>query len=242
MMATTTFAIADLHGRYDLLLMALGAIAERAKSGDTIVFLGDYIDRGPQSASIVALLMAGPESISGLDGGIRWICLQGNHESMMLSCLSNPAAVQWWARNGGVETLRSYGHPVPWTFLPHVIPAAHVDWLSALPTLHVDRHRIYVHAGVNPTKSLDEQMRHDLQWMLYPDGFEGGHGDRHVVHGHHQFADGPKLYAGRTDLDTFAFATGRLVVGVFDDNLPGGPVDLIEVIGKTDMRWLTGVA
>jgi len=69
-----------------------------------------------------------------------------------------------------------------------------------------------------------------LLWWLYPDNADIGHGDRHVVHGHHQFADGPKCYRRRTDLDTLAWFTGRLVIGVFDDDIAGGPVDFIEVI------------
>jgi serine/threonine protein phosphatase 1 len=65
----------------------------------------------------------------------------------------------------------------------------------------------------------------------YPVGFSGGFGERHVVHGHDNSPDGPLLYAGRTNLDTLAWRTGRLVIGVFDDDRPGGPVDLIVVKG-----------
>jgi serine/threonine protein phosphatase 1 len=65
----------------------------------------------------------------------------------------------------------------------------------------------------------------------YPKEFHLGFGDRHVVHGHDSFADGPKLYEGRTNLDARAWRTGRLVIGVFDDDKPGGPVDFIQVIG-----------
>jgi len=68
-----------------------------------------------------------------------------------------------------------------------------------------------------------------LLWMRYQAGFQEGHGDRHVVHGHTPEKDGPLVFSGRTNLDTLAWATGRLVVGVYDDEVPGAAVDYIEV-------------
>jgi serine/threonine protein phosphatase 1 len=68
-------------------------------------------------------------------------------------------------------------------------------------------------------------------WKRYPKGYSLGFGDRHVVHGHDNDPDGPLLYEGRTNLDAAAWRTGRLVVGVFDDDRPGGPVDFIVVRG-----------
>ena len=86
-------------------------------------------------------------------------------------------------------------------------------------------------AGVDPDAPLDAQAEHTLLWKRYPKGYKGGFGDRHVVHGHNSFADGPELYEGRTNLDTLAWRTGRLVTGVFDDAKPGGPVDFVVVRG-----------
>jgi serine/threonine protein phosphatase 1 len=70
-----------------------------------------------------------------------------------------------------------------------------------------------------------------MLWKRYPKGYKGGFGDRHVVHGHSSVAEGPELYEGRTNLDTLAWRTGRLVTGVFDDAKPGGPVDFVVVRG-----------
>lgn len=220
-----TFAIADLHGRYDLLVAAVNEIMRRYDGG-TIVTLGDYVDRGPQSRQIIEHLMTLREHARE---GWKVICLKGNHEDMMVETLRKPLHPDWWVGNGGGATLISYGHAPRGVYDPSVVPQSHLRWLNALPLVHVDKHRVYVHAGVDPTIPLDEQTEQKMLWMLYPDGAEDGHGERHVVHGHHQFADGPKLFSGRTDLDTFAWATGRIVVGVFDDDAPGGPVDLIEV-------------
>jgi serine/threonine protein phosphatase 1 len=97
--------------------------------------------------------------------------------------------------------------------------------------MHTDAHRIFVHAGLDPGVPLDAQAEHTLLWKRYPKGYKGGFGDRHVVHGHNSFADGPELYEGRTNLDTVAWRTGRLVTGVFDDAKPGGPVDFIVARG-----------
>ena len=238
-----TYAIADLHGRHDLLMAALHAIRDRdfdaGKPGGVIVFMGDYVDRGPESRQIIETLMAGPEPVFGDNSGVRFVCLQGNHEDIMLQALADPRLLSWWVGNGGGQTLLSYGACEGDTIVSAyaTVPPEHIDWLKVLPLTHVDEHRLFVHAGVDPTIPLNAQTAKTMQWMLYPDGFADGHGTRHVVHGHHQFEDGPLLFSGRTDLDTFAWATGRLVVGVFDDDAPGGPVDLIEVIGEPDARF-----
>lgn len=221
-----TYAIADLHGRFDLLEAALEAITDHAGGAPgTVITLGDYVDRGPDSRKIVERLML------GLSDGWHLVCLQGNHEDIMLQTLAGKAHPRWWIANGGGATLLSYGASKGQTASSafSMVPDDHVAFLEGLPFLFMDEHRIYVHAGVDPTKPLHDQTQHDLQWRLYPNGFAEGHGDFHVVHGHEQFGDGPKLFKGRTDLDTFAWATGRLVIGVFDDDTPGGPVDLIEV-------------
>ena len=97
--------------------------------------------------------------------------------------------------------------------------------------MHVDAHRLYVHAGVDPDILLDRQSETTLLTKRYPKGFAGGYGERHVVHGHDNDPDGPLLFEGRTNLDTAAWRTGRLTVGVFDDDRPGGPVDFIVVKG-----------
>lgn len=229
-----TYAIADLHGRLDLLTSALDAImddAERRGSRDSakVVTLGDYIDRGPDSAGIIRTLM----EIQAAASPGRIICLRGNHEGIMQAVCAGQAPVRWWLDNGGGQTLLSYGHPPEGYVDLALVTPEHLAWIAHLPLSHVDQHRIFVHAGVDPTIPLEEQTEKTMTWMLYPDGFEGGHGERHVVHGHHQFADGPKRFSGRTDLDTLAWYTGRLVVGVFDDAVPGGPVDLLDVIGTS---------
>lgn len=223
-----TFAIADLHGRFDLLTAALHKIGDCGAKHDgphTVVFLGDYIDRGPKSRAIIERLMAGPV------GTWKWIVLKGNHEGIMLGWLRGKISWDDWSINGGGATLISYGQSEGEQPSRDVVPTQHIQWLERLPFLYVDQHRVFVHAGVDPTIPLDRQTEITLTWVIYPDGFADGHSNHHVVHGHHQHAHGPELFVGRTNLDTFAWHTGRLVVGVFDDAKQGGPIDLIEVWG-----------
>ena len=98
--------------------------------------------------------------------------------------------------------------------------------------MHVDEHRIFVHAAVDPRISLDRQIEQTLLWKRYPDGFELGHGNRHVVHGHHANPKAPIVSRGKTNLDGLAWRTGRLVVGVFDDSRPGGATEFLEIFGS----------
>jgi serine/threonine protein phosphatase 1 len=224
-----TFAIADLHGRFDLLQAAYKRIAESSHSGGRIVHLGDYVDRGPQSREIIEFLM----DDSTVPQGFERVCLKGNHEGIMTFVCASRALIGWWIDNGGGQTLRSYGAKVGDKADVGIVPEEHLRWLNTLPRYWADEHRVFVHAGVKDDVPLDEHDDETLTWMIYPDGADGGHLGRHVVHGHHQFEDGPKFYKDRTDLDTLAWYTGRLVIGVFDDSKPGGPVSTIEVLGPS---------
>ena len=206
-----TYVIPDIHGRLDLMNLALDKI-EKNGSG-RVIFTGDFIDRGPESKGVVDRLIAGPPS------GYHWSFVRGNHEDMALHCADGTDA-EWWIGNGGGETMQSYGGAM----MP-----AHLAWFDSLPRLIWDARRVYVHAGVSEEVPLGKQAEKITQWFRYPDGADVGHHARHVVHGHTPVADGPELLKKRTNLDTGAFFTGRLVVGIFDDDKLGGPIDLIEV-------------
>jgi serine/threonine protein phosphatase 1 len=216
-----TYAIADLHGRFDLLKMALASIASHAAGEQhKIVTLGDYVDRGPDSRQVIQHLMEAQAAGSPL------ICLKGNHEDMMHRTLTTPFDPDWWARYGGETTLKSYDNKVP---------SDHLHWIKHLPAMHVDQHRIFVHAGVDPTKAMDEQTEEYMLWHRYPENADIGYDSRHVVHGHTPNSKGPEQYQNRTNLDTLAWRTGRLVVAVFDDERPGPAIEYVEV---KKPRWL----
>jgi serine/threonine protein phosphatase 1 len=215
-----TYVIGDIHGLDDLLGAALGEINARARGAAAVIIaLGDYVDKGPQSRQVIERLLP------GIGGGWKFIALKGNHDAMMVEALRDPSKLAAWLETGGDAALASYGGD------PAAVPQAHIGWLDRLPLTHVDAHRLYVHAGVEPGVPLDRQSETTLLWKRYPKGNPDGFGERHVVHGHDNDPEGPLLYPGRTNLDTAAWRTGRLTVGVFDDDRPGGPVDLIEVRG-----------
>lgn len=213
-----TYVIPDIHGRCDLLDQGLAEIAARSEGvAGAIVTIGDYVDKGPESKQVIDRLL------SGVAEGWRLVALKGNHDAMMVEALRDASKMESWLGKGGDTALASYGGD------PVAVPQSHIAWLDGLQLMHVDNHRVYVHAGVDPEVPLDQQSETTLLWKRYPRGFSDGFGELHVVHGHDNFPEGPLLYAGRTNLDTLAWRTGRLVIGVFDDDRPGGPVDFIVV-------------
>jgi serine/threonine protein phosphatase 1 len=215
-----TYVIGDIHGLDDLLSAALAEITARSRGqAGVIIALGDYVDKGPQSRQVIERLLP------GIGGGWNFVALKGNHDAMMVDGLRDPSKLTGWLEKGGDAALASYGGD------PAAVPQAHIAWLDQLPLTHVDAHRLYVHAGVEPAVPLDQQSETTLLWKRYPKGQPDGFGELHVVHGHDNDPYGPLLYQGRTNLDTAAWRTGRLTIGVFDDDRPGGPVDLIEVRG-----------
>ena len=215
-----TYVIPDIHGRYDLLCDGLVEIAARSKgNAGVIVTIGDYVDKGPESRAVVDRLL------SGVGEGFSLVALKGNHDALMADALRDPSKMATWIAKGGDAALASYGGD------PAAVPQTHIDWLDGLQLIHVDAHRLYVHAGVDSEIPLDRQDEATLLWKRYPKGFPAGFGKLHVVHGHDNCPDGPLLYEGRTNLDTLAWRTGRLTIGVFDDDRSGGPVDFIVIKG-----------
>jgi serine/threonine protein phosphatase 1 len=220
-----TFVIPDLHGRLDLLEIGLAEIAARSKGGTgTIVTIGDYVDKGPASKGVIDRLLLGTGDRFAL------VALKGNHDAMMVDALLDDSKLPDWLAKGGDAALASYGGN------PQQVPQSHIHWLDHLRLLYTDAHRLYVHAGVDPGDSLDHQSKETLLWKRYPKGYPEGFGNLHVVHGHDNDPDGPLLYEGRTNLDTLAWKTGRLTIGVFDDDRPGGPIDFIIIKGPSAER------
>jgi serine/threonine protein phosphatase 1 len=204
-----TYAIGDVHGCAALLDALLERIERHA--GDRahrLVFLGDYVDRGPDSAAVLRtvsrLHWSDPQAVT---------CLMGNHERMLLDALARPEAAEHWLLNGGDATLRSFGARDAGG-----LPRDNLDWMEGLPTLHGDAARWYVHAGLRPGAGAEHTVPHDRLWIreLFLDGDHDF--GRHVVHGHTPLRDGrPEVRRFRTNLDTGAVYGGALTAGVFSD-------------------------
>lgn len=222
-----TYAIPDLHGRADLLDEALVKIQAHAVGRRAfVVTLGDYVDRGPNSCQVIERLMAWPYS------DLHLVALKGNHEAMMWEACSGLDEPDIWLRNGGVETLASYGLDRHVSDLRSVLPETHLAWIGQLPSLYADKHRIFVHAGVDNGIPIDQQVERTLLWKRYPRGSGDGYGSFHVVHGHAADERAPIVTRGRSNLDAKAWKTGRLVVAVFEDDKPGAAIGYLDVRGS----------
>ena len=215
-----TYAIGDVHGCAALLDALLKRIDDHAGGlAHRLVFLGDYIDRGPDSAAVLRtvsrLNWAEPE---------RVVCLMGNHERMLLDALQTPQAAEHWLYNGGEATLAAFGAREVGD-----LPRDTLDWLEGLPTLHEDEARWYVHAGFRPGAEIPDPDDHNRLWIREP-FLDGDHDfGRHVVHGHSPQRNGrPEIRRFRTNLDTAAVYGGALTAGVFSDT-QGPPVKFLQV-------------
>jgi Calcineurin-like phosphoesterase len=202
-----TFAVGDIHGCLDKLQRLLAACEIHAGARPArYVFLGDYIDRGPQSRGVVELLIQRQAARPG-----TIVCLRGNHEQMAIDAHGSDRAVPLWLANNGASTLRNYGGP---------ISQEHLAWLAALPFCHDDGLRFFVHAGIDLAVPLAEQQPEVMLWMREPFLSECDEVDcgRFIVHGHTPLPTGtPDLRHRRLNLDTAAVMGGPLSAAVFDD-------------------------
>jgi len=218
------YAIGDIHGRRDLLDRLHDLIRDDAADRDcgrrVIVYLGDYVDRGPDSAGVIDSLCDAPLP------GFETIHLIGNHEDYMKRFLVDPSVGPAWFWNGGGETLESYdidvsgadgpgALPALRDALAAAVPAAHRRFLERLSSYHVEGDYAFVHAGVRPGRALENQRREDLIWIRedFLDSTERH--DRIIVHGH-TIARAPQWRSNRIGIDTGAFATGVLTALVLE--------------------------
>ncbi len=220
---TRLYAVGDIHGRDDLLARLQEMIRRDAEQAPeqrkVVVYLGDYIDRGPDSAQVIDRLIA--RSLSAVDAGIEELHLIGNHEAMMLSFLDDPQEGMLWLMNGGDATIASYGldlaepggRPLPLHALSHALhaamPASHHRFLAGLSHWHLEGGYLMVHAGIRPGVPVQQQSPRDLLWIRreFLDS-DLDHGVL-VVHGH-TISEHPQVRANRIGIDTGARFTGCL--------------------------------
>ncbi len=220
------FAIGDIHGRADLLVKMHREIIRQSKDlpekvKKVAVYLGDYIDRGPDSAEVIDLLVAAPLA------GFRSVHLLGNHELALISYLrgerdflSGPKVAHWLFHEGGLATLKSYGVNISTNTFPENIHRMRVELLRKIPTDHIEflqrlslNHCIgdyyFVHAGIDPNRPLNEQRPSDMLNIREPFLQSRALYDKVIVHGHTPFK-APNIQNNRIGLDTEAEISGRL--------------------------------
>ena len=210
------FAVGDIHGHADLLGRVATAVAEdlqadRPREALT-VFVGDYIDRGPSSAAVIDRLLR-------RDFPTPIVTLRGNHEQMLLDTLDGGAMLGSWLSNGGVETAQSYGLSAaalgvqdPEELrrrLLDVIPAAHLGFLRSTELSRRIDGYFFCHAGIEPGIALDRQSAETLLWIRRPFHLSTLDHGAVVVHGHTPVPR-PEVKPNRINIDTGAFASGRL--------------------------------
>lgn len=158
-MAGRTIAIGDIHGCPDALAAVLDAVAPGRE--DTVVTLGDYIDRGPDGRGVLDRLVA-------LAGRCRLVPLLGNHEEALLDALRDTAALRRWLTLGGADTLRSYGWAPggPWRALADWIPQAHREFLAGCRAYHETPTHLFLHAGYVPELVMADQPGLALRWRV----------------------------------------------------------------------------
>jgi len=220
------YAIGDVHGRLDLLDELLGKIAAdgaaREPAQTELIFLGDLIDRGPDSAGVVERLA----TLSAANGNMRF--LLGNHEEVFLSVLSgNYEALKFFNRIGGDTTIASYGirkgDYAPDDFfevldlLRMAVPDHHVAFLERFEDQIIDGDYAFVHAGVRPGVPLAAQKAEDLRWIRHEFLRCDRPFEKVVVHGHTVTAE-VEIKSNRIGLDTGAHASGTLSAMGFESD------------------------
>lgn len=219
------YAVGDIHGRADLLADILRMIEHydsvRAPASVTIVFLGDYIDRGADSKGVIDLL------ISGIPAEMSAVYLTGNHEDLMLASFNDTGAFRSWTANGGIAALASYGvnpdllqgrflgglppanAPAIMEQLDSLLPHEHITFFRNMQVFTTIGDYFFVHAGVRPGLPLEKQTREEYLYIRHEFLQHNGDLGKVVVHGHTP-SPRPELRPNRIGIDTLAYRTGRL--------------------------------
>ena len=229
------YAVGDIHGRYDLLKDLLQLVladwkARAPTRRPLLIFCGDYVDRGPQSAEVIEALIWLQKR-----GDIQACFLKGNHEQALMRFFDNPLDAAGWLRFGGVETLESYGVRAPKPddptdclrardLLLQRMPSSHLRFVERLELMLVVGDYAFVHAGVQPGTALRGQREEDLLWIRQDFLDDDGPFEKVIVHGHSWTDDRPQLLPHRIGIDTGAYTTGVLSAVRLD----GEEIDVIQ--------------
>ena len=210
------YAVGDVHGRADLFAALIDAVdaddAERDPAETTMVLLGDLIDRGPDSAGVIALARAWQSRRT-----VR--ALMGNHEEMLLDALENEEVLRHFLRFGGRETVLSYPiDPATYTaaslaetqaLMRQTIPVEDIAYLRAMEDMVTIGDYLFVHAGIRPGVPLDQQRSSDLRWIREPFTSCKDSLGPVVIYGHTIY-EKPEIGFNRIGIDTGAYQSGRL--------------------------------
>lgn len=215
------YAIGDVHGRLDVLeplvqSLAEDALSQRPTERPLLIFLGDYVDRGPASAGVIDKILALKAS-----RGFEVRALKGNHEEALLQFLDDPNFGSTWAQHGGIATIASYGVQPPSTrtdpdawraardAFAEALPPEHLSFLRSLELMITVGEYAFVHAGVRPGVSFADQAERDMLWIRGEFLHSQGPFEKVIVHGHTPMEE-PQITRHRLGIDTGVYATGVL--------------------------------
>lgn len=230
-MSDAIYVIPDIHGHSDKLRDALALIEAEGGQGARVIFLGDLVDRGPDSRGVIQTL------IDGIAAGRDWIVLRGNHDQLFLDFLDVQGEKAgnhgWLSTNmGGRETLASYGvYRRDRDAALRAVPQAHVDLLAGLPHAHETDDLFLCHAGIAPGVPLTDQHPEDLMWIREPFLSDRRDHGKLIVHGHTP-VDWPEHHGNRVALDGGAGWGRALHVAVFE----GQEAWLLQAGGRVPLR------
>lgn len=197
------FAIGDIHGCINLLESLWDKIEpDFDREKDTLLFIGDYIDRGPDSREVVDFIL-------DLKKKVNIICLKGNHEQMLLTYHLYNSYKDFYLMNGGSSTVMSYGLVKSDSGKRMNIPPEHLDFFRTLLPYHETEDYIFVHAGLKPGYPLKLQDQTDMIWIrseFIDSDYDFG---KKIVFGHTPLPR-PLLTAGKIGIDTGAVYGGKL--------------------------------
>jgi serine/threonine protein phosphatase 1 len=216
--------VGDIHGRLDLLDQLLAKIDEDLKKRPVrkalLVFVGDLIDRGPQSAQVIERLRTYRR------GGVRTIFLLGNHEEVLLRILrGDRGLISSWLRFGGFQCLESYGVNAKGlarrkgrdalATIQRAVPQNHMQFLESFMDTCRFGDYLFVHAGIRPGVELEQQSQTDLRWIREPFLLDDSDHGFTVVHGH-TISPAVEERGNRIGIDTGAYRTGVLTALIID--------------------------
>jgi len=219
---TRHYVVGDIHGRLDLFDALIAAIEEddsqRPEAATEIILLGDLVDRGPESAGVIARAREWQKRRT-----VR--VLAGNHEEMFLEAFEKPDVLRHFLKHGGRETIMSYGISKKqfnamtldelFMMLPQIVPQSERDYVAAFEDMIIAGDYLFVHAGIDPTMPIAAQKRSDMLWIR--DRFLSHEGplEKVVVHGHTIF-ERVMDCGNRIGIDTGAFRSGVLTALVLE--------------------------
>lgn len=210
------YAIGDIHGNLEELQDLLGRIRHRAGSTvPHVIMVGDLIDRGPDSRSVVELVMAGIP-------GVHTHALMGNHEAWLLKALRSDMVFSEWVHSGGADTVEAYGVAIRgrdyMNRFRQAFPDAHRDWLARLPRMLRHGRNLFVHAGIEPEVPLQEQSEDMLLWIRTP-----------FLEWTKPFPEGVRVFHGHTPVPVLEVHEHRINLDSGCGH--GGPLSAVAITG-----------